>query len=283
MATPQLQKARQLIEAKRYDEARRILQGLGDNPTAQRWLAKLDSLLLEQSQDSLNRVHPIQRAPTHLYVIISILSVLVLGLTVLVAILLLRNTSATIAQSPPLPTQTATEEVVADNTEQIRAVTVACLRLMEATEQECQQLANKAMSRYSTEVNYCFQQYVEEADIFNQCLQERVLTDMEQVIDYHRGLYTGCTFKYRSDLEEVEFEFEYSLEVGESCYLWAWSDELMSNSTYREQIDACWAENNPFDLWGEGRTGEIIEVMPYSQKFAECVSATVVPMPTFGT
>ena len=39
----QMEEAKNLIKAKRYDEARKILQRL-DNPTAQRWLEKLDEI-----------------------------------------------------------------------------------------------------------------------------------------------------------------------------------------------------------------------------------------------
>ncbi len=43
MAREQLERARDLIKAKRYDEARAILQNI-DHPTAQKWLEKLDEL-----------------------------------------------------------------------------------------------------------------------------------------------------------------------------------------------------------------------------------------------
>jgi hypothetical protein len=39
-----LQKAKELLVAKRYDDARRILESMPDNITAQRWLAKLDEI-----------------------------------------------------------------------------------------------------------------------------------------------------------------------------------------------------------------------------------------------
>jgi hypothetical protein len=41
-----LGEARELIQVKKYSQARSILESLGDNPTAKRWLAKLDDVEL---------------------------------------------------------------------------------------------------------------------------------------------------------------------------------------------------------------------------------------------
>jgi len=44
MATEQLERAKALLKAKHYDEARIILEGLWGDPTAERWLAKLNEI-----------------------------------------------------------------------------------------------------------------------------------------------------------------------------------------------------------------------------------------------
>jgi hypothetical protein len=45
-----LQKAKELLVAKRYDDARQILESMPDNITAQRWLAKLDEIAPARSK-----------------------------------------------------------------------------------------------------------------------------------------------------------------------------------------------------------------------------------------
>jgi hypothetical protein len=44
MMRPELEIARQLIEDKLFDKARMVLQKVGDDPTAQKWLDKLDEM-----------------------------------------------------------------------------------------------------------------------------------------------------------------------------------------------------------------------------------------------
>ena len=41
-------RARQLIEAKNYWEARALLQTIANDPTAQKWLAQLDNIITPQ-------------------------------------------------------------------------------------------------------------------------------------------------------------------------------------------------------------------------------------------
>lgn len=47
MSNSQIEQARGLLKAKRYDEARALLKTMPDDPTAQKWLAKLDELYPE--------------------------------------------------------------------------------------------------------------------------------------------------------------------------------------------------------------------------------------------
>ena len=59
-----MEQAKNLIKAKRYDEARLILQKI-DNPTAHRWLEKLDEIEMFGAPISASRVipEPPQQAP----------------------------------------------------------------------------------------------------------------------------------------------------------------------------------------------------------------------------
>jgi len=51
MAQEQLTAARDLIKAKRYQEARQVLKVIADHPTARVWLAKLDEIAPEVPED----------------------------------------------------------------------------------------------------------------------------------------------------------------------------------------------------------------------------------------
>lgn len=51
MANERLAQARDLIKAKRYQEARQVLKVIADHPTARTWLAKLDEIAPEVPED----------------------------------------------------------------------------------------------------------------------------------------------------------------------------------------------------------------------------------------
>ena len=55
MSKAKMQAARELIQEKRYQEARAILQSV-DHPTARKWLAKLDQIAPVQSQSSWSQL-----------------------------------------------------------------------------------------------------------------------------------------------------------------------------------------------------------------------------------
>lgn len=65
MASSQLETARGLIVAKRYGEARAILKTMPDDPTAQKWLAKLDEISPEPSQSAQPPSDAISRPPAN--------------------------------------------------------------------------------------------------------------------------------------------------------------------------------------------------------------------------
>lgn len=51
---PELEIARQLIEEKQFDRARMLLQKASDDPTAQQWLVKLDTMMPKPAIQKLN-------------------------------------------------------------------------------------------------------------------------------------------------------------------------------------------------------------------------------------
>jgi hypothetical protein len=82
MSKQRLQAARELIQQKKYAEARRILKGM-DDPTAQKWLAKLDEIAPEHTRSKQNRV------------LVGVIALMLVVILILVVLLFIRGNANT--------------------------------------------------------------------------------------------------------------------------------------------------------------------------------------------
>jgi hypothetical protein len=101
MSNQQLQTARQLISEKRYDEARALLRMI-DDPTATKWLAKLDEIAPEQTTNVEAKSASGASGRGVLFVVLSLMVVIALMIAVYGAFLRPTNT-----------VQAASEEAIA--------------------------------------------------------------------------------------------------------------------------------------------------------------------------
>jgi hypothetical protein len=129
-----LEQVRELIKAKKYDEARRILRNLTNNPTAQKWLQKLDEI--DPPKQVVRATPPVRvittpvtqsKTPARNYTLVALLSGLVgliVGLALGVSVIGPRLTNINATSEPTetlvaasLPTQSPTVVPTRDTTE----------------------------------------------------------------------------------------------------------------------------------------------------------------------
>lgn len=152
--------ARQLIQEKKYDQAREILKTI-NHPTAKEWLQKLD------------RISPPFRKSHHPKLVFSLVFFGVLVLTVaLIAIVILvpaLSRGANIANTVVPPTPTISEE------EKIEAVTMYCMQqAQDSNREDCTIFAQTLVSdlEFSDTISHCTLRYAGNLDAFSVCMQD---------------------------------------------------------------------------------------------------------------
>lgn len=149
MSKAKMQAAKELIEAKKYQEARALLKTV-DHPTAQLWLARLDAM-------SPPAVTPKKRR----WPLVLLIILLIVGAA---GILYLKQLN-----------DVTTERVNRALAEmEIRtSLQVYCERESENTKEACQALVDVVMSEAKHDIDYCWEQYGNNNTFRRDCLIQR--------------------------------------------------------------------------------------------------------------
>lgn len=259
MSKQKMLAARELINEKRYAEARALLKTIND-PKAQEWLKKLDQIAPEKKKSDGKLI----------FIAVALVAI---ALIVIAGLLIVRqnnenttNQNAVVAvptqmelpNTPTTFTDTATEQVVADP-EVMEAVTIHCMSVAQLSRQECEDFAEELVvdPDFTETVTLCTERYADDLDTFGVCMQD-VWTELDNR-DSNNRLQVLMLYQYCSGLWDTTGD--------EACFNWANAIGILSPGW--SVAEECWRVEDLGDILFEVERGEEQAVQCIASKLGE--------------
>ena len=260
MSKQKMLAARELIQEKRYAEARALLKTI-DDPKAQEWLKKLDAIAPEKKKSGGRLVYITA-------------AVVLLAVVVIVVTLVMRQNNAENANqnaAAQVPTQMELpSEITAIPTGQVaidpkvkEAFTIHCMSVAQLSRQECEDYAATLIvdPDFTETITLCTERYADSLDTFAVCMQD-VWNELDKRYN-NNVMQVAMLYAYCSGDSAAFSHFDDDI-----CYDWANLVGILSPGW--SVAEECWGTNDLGGLyWSSSEHGEEIAVQCLADQLGE--------------